>query len=153
MIAAAVEMRISVVEFDPAGCCGRDDGDETLAAGAEGSARTVATRCGESCSSGGGTWILPRGGVRSGTLFNVTLFDETLFGGTMFGGTMAVETFPGGIGSAGALLRGIWLGGTGIGGTWLGGTWVSKTVPDGTLLRGIWLGSAPESFGALGRGT
>ena len=37
-IIAAAETRISVVEFDLAGCFGRDDGDVTLAAGADGSA-------------------------------------------------------------------------------------------------------------------
>ena len=88
MIIAAAEPRIRVVEFDLVGCFGWDDGEVTLAAGAEGAARTVAARCGESCNSGGAIWILRRGGVLSGTLLD---------------GTMTVAAFPGGIGSAGTV--------------------------------------------------
>lgn len=64
---------------------GWDDGDVTLAAGAEGSAAgTVAVCVGVSCGSGGVVRTLPGG---------------TMLGGTLLGGTTAVGTFPAGTGS------------------------------------------------------
>jgi hypothetical protein len=71
-IIAAAETRISVVVLDLAGCFGCDDGDVTLAAGAEGAAAgTVAACVSGSCGCSGGV-------------------------ATSLGGTTAVGTFPGG---------------------------------------------------------
>ena len=89
-IIAAVETRINLVEFDLVGGFGWDDGDVTLAAGAEGSAAgTVAVCVGVSCGSGGVVRTLPGG---------------TMLGGTLLGGTTAVGTFPGGTGLGGTRL-------------------------------------------------
>ena len=135
----AAEMRISVVEFDLGGCFGRDDGDLTLAAGAEGSAPgTVAACGGGSCGSGGVPWTLTGG----------TMLGETLLGGTSLSRTLRGETMP-----VGTSPGGIWLVGTELGKTWLGGIGLGKTGLDGAWLGSGWLVSALGACGTLGRGT
>ena len=84
---AATETRISVVAWDFVFCFGSDDGDATLAAGAEGSAAGTAAACGTgSCGSGGVVESLTGG---------------TMLGGVSLGWTMRVEAFPDGIGVGG----------------------------------------------------
>jgi hypothetical protein len=174
-IIAAAETRISVVEWDLAGCVGLADADATLAAGPEGSAAgTVATCGGGNCFSVAEIRTLPRGARRSGTLLGVTLLGGTL------GGTMPVGAFPGAIGLGFALAETA-LGGIGLCTTCAGKTGLSATSfasagigksggatsfvaacvdktglagssLDATWLGGIWLLSG-EAFGAVRRGT
>ena len=101
IIAAEEKTRIRVVELDLVGRFGRDDrdgrddGDVTLAAGAEGStAGTLAACGGGSCASGGAAGTLP---------------DGTVLGRTVAGVTGAVGTLSGGSGPGGACSVGIWL--------------------------------------------
>ena len=148
-IAAAAEMRIKVVEFDAAGCFGREDGDVTLAGVTRDSTPGAVAACGaESCCALGGVLrSFPRSGVLSGALL---------------GGTMLAGMFPGGIGLGGFTVGGTGLCATCAGKTGLGATsfvvtcvdntGLGGTSLDATLLGGIWLLSG-EAFGALGRGT
>src|ERR1017187_6262447 len=100
-------MRIRVVEFDPAGCFGREDGDVTLAGVTRDSTRGPVAACGAGscCALGGVLRSFPRSGVLSGALL---------------GGTILVGTFPGVIG----------LGGFALGGTGLCATCAGKTGLD-----------------------
>jgi hypothetical protein len=113
-IIAAVEMRISVVEFDLVGGFDRDDLDVTLAAGTEiSTAGTVAADGGGSWGTGGVVRTLPGGGtILGGTSLGVTLLGATLLGATRPVGTFSGEIGPGRTG----------LGGSGLGGAWLVGT-------------------------------
>ena len=103
------------MEFDLVGCFGRDDddGDVTLAAGAEGSVPGTVVACvGGSCGSGGAV----------GTLSSGTLLGETLLGEAMLGGTIAVGVFA----------VGAFAGVTGLGRIWL----LSARAASGALGRG-----------------
>src|SRR5450631_4505020 len=97
-------MKIKVVEFDPAGCFGRDDGDVTLAGVTRDSTPGAVAGCGAGscCALGGVLRGFPRSGVLSGDLL---------------GGTMLLGTFRVGIG----------LGGFALGGTGLCATCAGKT--------------------------
>ena len=142
------------MEFDLAGCLGRDDEDVTLVAGAENSAAetagTVAT-CSEGiCGSGGVVRSLSGSTMSGGTFLRGMRVRTSLrrFGwcGTGIGGT--------GLGGAG--LNGTRLGQTGLGGTRLVGTGLSATRLAGTGLGALWLGgiwrvASREASGALGR--
>ncbi len=113
-----MEMRISVLECELAGCLARTDLDVTLATGTESSAAgMVEASGGGSCGSG----------VAVGTLTGGTRRGGTLLGGTVAVGTVTVGKFPGGTG----------LGGTGLGKTGPGGAWlVSAIEASGALGRG-----------------
>ena len=105
---ATAETTICLVEFDLVDCFGWDDGEGTLAAGAEGAAAGTAAACGAgSCGSWGVVRILLGGTALGGTLLDGTLL-----------GTAAGGRFPGttGIGE-------IWLLSAGAGfGALRGGT-------------------------------
>jgi hypothetical protein len=81
-IIAAAETRISVVVLDLAGCFRWDDGDVTLAAGAEGSAARTVVACGEGSCGCGGVVATSLGGTTAvGTLPGGTAFGRTGLGG------------------------------------------------------------------------
>jgi hypothetical protein len=84
-IIIAAEMRISVVAFVLVGWIGRDDGDVTLATGAERSAAGSATAAGVGVSGFGGV---------ARALSVGTMVDRTVLDGTALGATVAVATFP-----------------------------------------------------------
>jgi hypothetical protein len=93
---AEAEMRISVVEFEPAESLGRDGGDVILAGSSEGSAAGGVAAC------GGVLWTKDTGAMLGGTTRG-----RTSLGGTLLGGAVAVETVL-----VGTLWGGATLGGT-----------------------------------------
>ena len=123
MIAAAVEMRISLLEFDLLGRFVEDDGEAfpTAVTKCSGAAE-VGAAGGVSWVSGGIVRTLPCGGILSGTLLAEPLL----------GGSVSVGTFPGVTG----------LGASGIDLTGLGEAGLVETA----LVSG-------DGSGALGRGT
>src|SRR5579863_10417712 len=95
MMIAAAEVRISAVEFDLGALLGWNDGDETLATGAEGSAAGTAGAGGAMiCGVGGGVTASCDRAVPGCVLLGGTLLGATSLGAAPFGATMAAETFP-----------------------------------------------------------
>ena len=97
-IIAAAETRITAVKFDLVDSFGWDDGDATIAAGAEGSTAGATTAWGAgSCGSGGrAVGALPDGTVLGGILLARILLAGTIPGGTTALGTSAGKTGLGG---------------------------------------------------------
>src|SRR5580700_6780682 len=122
-------MRISVVAFVLVGWIGRDDGDVTLATGAERSAAGSATAAGVGVSGFGGV----ARALSVGTMVDRTVLDGTVLGGKALGMTVAIATFPDGTGLVDAGLVD-----TGLVDAEPGETWPLST---------------PAAFGALRGGT
>ena len=95
-MATAAETRISVAEFDRAGCFRLDDGALTLAEGAGGLAAEAAA-CAGRIGGAGGVEGAARAATTSGS------------GGAAGAATASGTSGEGGMSLAGTLLRGTWL--------------------------------------------